>query len=126
MFEWQSYLSVVVGGLLSYNVLFPSDEPNIWRLMGFWSVWMFVIPSLRARDCGSDEKDALNLLFLFLPVLNVALPFFYRSFAFVFTADVVSLLAFYWWKVWWPRYARPTVMRNSLRGDRGSGSSDTP
>ena len=23
-----------IGGLLSFNVLFPSDQPDIWRLMG--------------------------------------------------------------------------------------------
>ncbi len=34
VFEWQAYLSVVVGGLLSFNVLFPSDQPTIARLMG--------------------------------------------------------------------------------------------
>lgn len=36
---------------------------------------MFTIPSLRARECTDREKDALNLLFLAVPLLNVALPF---------------------------------------------------
>lgn len=36
---------------------------------------MFTIPSLRARECTDKEKDALNLLFLAVPLLNVALPF---------------------------------------------------
>jgi len=36
---------------------------------------MFTIPSLRARECTDAEKDALNLLFLAIPLLNVALPF---------------------------------------------------
>jgi hypothetical protein len=25
---------VQIGGLLSFNVLLPSDEPDVWRLMG--------------------------------------------------------------------------------------------
>jgi len=36
---------------------------------------MFTIPSLRTRECTDAEKDALNLLFLAIPLLNVALPF---------------------------------------------------
>eukprot|EP00192_Tetraselmis_astigmatica_P019893 CAMPEP_0117681124 /NCGR_PEP_ID=MMETSP0804-20121206/18780_1 /TAXON_ID=1074897 /ORGANISM="Tetraselmis astigmatica, Strain CCMP880" /LENGTH=188 /DNA_ID=CAMNT_0005490791 /DNA_START=315 /DNA_END=881 /DNA_ORIENTATION=- len=100
IFDVQAWLAVVVGGLLSYNVLFPSDEPTIARLMGMWSIWMFTVPSLRARECTPAEKEALNLLFVAIPVINVALPFVWKSFAFVFTADVVTLLGVMYWKVW--------------------------
>ncbi|GJP69932.1 hypothetical protein CLOP_g928 [Closterium sp. NIES-67] len=48
IFEVQAYLCMALGGLLSYNLVFPSDEPDLWRLMGMWSIWMFTIPSLRA------------------------------------------------------------------------------
>lgn len=41
IFETQAYISMLVGGILSFNLLFPSDHPDIWRLMGMWSVWMF-------------------------------------------------------------------------------------
>lgn len=34
VFEVQAWLAVVVGGLLSFNLIFPSEEPNIARLMG--------------------------------------------------------------------------------------------
>lgn len=34
VFEAQAWLSLFVGGLLSFNVLFPSDEPDIARLLG--------------------------------------------------------------------------------------------
>ena len=78
IFEVQAYASIAVGGLLSFNVLFPSDGPDVWRLMGMWSVWMFAIPSLRARDCPLREKDALNLLFLLVPVVNVLIPLFWK------------------------------------------------
>lgn len=130
VFEVQGYASMLVGGVLSFNLLFPSNEPDLWRLMGMWSIWMFskspsqvstlfqaafspnpstlffsfylfsaAIPSLRARDCPSKEKEALNYLFLIIPLLNVAIPFFYKSFALVWSADTVTFFAMYAWKV---------------------------
>ncbi|KAI5069406.1 hypothetical protein GOP47_0015707 [Adiantum capillus-veneris] len=101
VFEVQGYVSMAFGGLLSYNLIFPSSDPDIWRLMGMWSVWMFTIPSLRARDCSSKEKDALNYLFLGIPLINVLLPLFWKSFAAVWTADVVAFFVTYAWKLNW-------------------------
>mmetsp|Transcript_3739 Transcript_3739/g.9430 ORF Transcript_3739/g.9430 Transcript_3739/m.9430 type:complete len:251 (-) Transcript_3739:90-842(-) len=98
IFEAQAVLSIVVGGLLAYNVIFPSEGPTIARMLGMWSVWMLAVPSLRARDCSSEEKDALNLLFVAIPLLNVLLPLLWRSFAGVFTADVLMMGGVYWWK----------------------------
>lgn len=101
VFEVQGYVSMLLGGALSFNLIFPSDEPDIWRLMGMWSIWMFTIPSLRARDCSKNEKEALNYLFLLIPLLNVIIPFFWKSFAVVWSADVVAFLAMYAWKFGW-------------------------
>lgn len=41
LFEVQGYVSMLLGGALSFNLVFPSNEPDIWRLMGMWSIWMF-------------------------------------------------------------------------------------
>ncbi|PRW57081.1 resistance to phytophthora [Chlorella sorokiniana] len=98
IFEVQAWAALAVGGLLSFNLLLPSDEPNIARLMGMWSIWMFTIPSLRARECTQAEKDALNLLFLAVPLLNVALPFVLKSFPVIFTADCALMAGVYAWK----------------------------
>lgn len=57
------------------------------------------IPSLRARDCSKNEKEALNYLFLLIPLLNVIIPFFWKSFAVVWSADTVAFLGMYAWKV---------------------------
>ena len=95
VFEVQAYLAIVVGGLLAFNVIWPSDEPSIARLMGMWSVWMFTVPSPRARECEATEKDALNLLFVAIPLVNVIIPFFWKSFAGVFSADVLLMAAVY-------------------------------
>ncbi|KAH9730044.1 protein resistance to phytophthora 1 [Citrus sinensis] len=100
VFEVQGYASMLLGGALSFNLIFPSNEPDIWRLMGMWSIWMFAIPSLRARDCSKNEKEALNYLFLLIPLLNVIIPFFWKSFSVVWSADTVAFFAMYAWKVW--------------------------
>ncbi|GJP74558.1 hypothetical protein CLOP_g5117 [Closterium sp. NIES-67] len=50
---------------------------------------MFTIPSLRARDCSENEKTALNYLFLVVPLVNVTLPLVWKSFAAVWSADVI-------------------------------------
>ncbi|KAL5561620.1 hypothetical protein UlMin_031367 [Ulmus minor] len=101
VFEVQGYASMLLGGALSFNLLFPSNEPDIWRLMGMWSIWMFTIPSLRARDCSKNEKEALNYLFLLVPLLNITIPFFLKSFAVVWSADTVAFFAMYAWKLGW-------------------------
>ncbi|KAK6260141.1 hypothetical protein QQP08_003085 [Theobroma cacao] len=101
VFEVQGYVSMLLGGALSFNLIFPSNEPDIWRLMGMWSIWMFTIPSLRARDCSKNEKEALNYLFLIVPLLNVTIPFFWKSFAIVWSADTIAFFAMYAWKVGW-------------------------
>nr|ABK26624.1 unknown [Picea sitchensis] len=101
IFEVQGYLSMVFGGALAFNLIFPSSEPDIWRLMGMWSIWMFTIPSLRARDCSKEEKEALNYLFLLIPLVNVILPFYWRSFSVVWSADTLAFFVMYTWKLKW-------------------------
>lgn len=34
IFTYQAWILMVVGGLLSFNLIFPSDKPDIARLMG--------------------------------------------------------------------------------------------
>ncbi|XP_019454656.1 PREDICTED: uncharacterized protein LOC109355860 isoform X2 [Lupinus angustifolius] len=101
VFEVQAYASMLFGGALSFNLIFPSDQPDIWRLMGMWSIWMFTIPSLRARDCSKNEKEALNYLFLLIPLLNVTIPFFFKSFPLVWSTDIIAFFAMYAWKFGW-------------------------
>lgn len=101
IFEVQAYASMLAGGALSFNLVFPSSEPDIWRLMGMWSIWMFTIPSLRARDCSNKEKEALNYLFILVPLINVIIPFFVKSFAVVWSADTVAFFIMYAWKLGW-------------------------
>ncbi|MED6130476.1 hypothetical protein PIB30_000975 [Stylosanthes scabra] len=59
------------------------------------------IPSLRARDCSKNEKEALNYLFLLVPLINVIIPFFWKSFAVVWSADTIAFFGMYAWKFGW-------------------------
>lgn len=82
---------------------------------------MFTVPSLRAKECMPREKDALNLLFVLIPLMNVALPFVWKSFPFIFTADAVAVFATYYVKgVWREVYGFPvgpelTAIENALK-----------
>ena len=68
-------------------------------LCRMWSIWMFTVPALRARECPAAEKEALNYLFLLIPVMNVTLPLVWKSFPFIYSADVAALAGLYAWKV---------------------------
>ncbi|KAK8614608.1 hypothetical protein V6N13_068408 [Hibiscus sabdariffa] len=41
VFKVQGYVSLRLGGVLSFNLIFPPNEPDVWRLMNMWSIWMF-------------------------------------------------------------------------------------
>lgn len=102
-------------------MLFPTDDPSIPRLLGMWSIWTFTIPSLRARECTAKEKDALNLLFIAVPLLNVLLPFVWKNFGFIFVADVVTVFGIYYWKgVWQEVYGLPFAYQQSASSDQNS------
>ena len=75
----QAYLSLVAGALLSYNLVLPSDEPNIARLMGMWSIWMFTVPSLRARECDPKVGGTTHKTFISCPILFF-LTFYFQHF----------------------------------------------
>lgn len=54
VFEVQAYASMLLGGVLSFNLVFPSNEPDIWRLMGMWSIWMF------SKSCLHYDKLVMH------------------------------------------------------------------
>ena len=56
VFEVQAYVSLLLGGALSFNLIFPSNEPDLWRLMGMWSIWMF------SKLCTLDFNSQFYLL----------------------------------------------------------------
>ena len=55
---------------------FPTVTLDIsLRALGFWSFWLFIIPSLRARRPRGWEKLALNIAFLGSPIVTIGAPF---------------------------------------------------
>ena len=49
-----------------------------------------------ARECDAREKDALNFLFVAIPLINVLIPIVWKSFPAVFTADCVLMAYMYY------------------------------
>lgn len=48
---------------------------------------------------GRDEKQALNVAFLVLPLVNVGMPVFWKSFGGIWSVDLMVLGACYAWFV---------------------------
>lgn len=97
LFLIQALVFIGIGGVLANNIV-PSVEsvPLVGRALGFWTIWLFTIPALRARKGTSKtEKSALNVAFLATPLLNVALPALTRNCGVIWAADVVLLGACY-------------------------------
>lgn len=51
VFEVQAWLSLAVGGLLSFNLLFPTDQPSIARMLGCALLFFFSPPCLALGCC---------------------------------------------------------------------------
>jgi hypothetical protein len=73
-----------------------------------WAIWMFTIPSLRAKECTANEKEALNYLFLGVPIMNVLIPFVSKSFPIIFVLNTAAVVGMYAYKgVWREIYGIP-------------------
>ena len=80
VFVWQSVLSILVCGLCVYDAVpFFPHLSLVVRVLGFWGIWLFTIPSLRSRKPGgvwgmsNQEKTALDISFLLTPLVNIGL-----------------------------------------------------
>ena len=49
-----------------------------------------------------DRINLRSYRFLGLPLVNVILPLIWKSFAFVYSADMVLTLGLYWFRYWSP------------------------
>mmetsp|Transcript_22782 Transcript_22782/g.43804 ORF Transcript_22782/g.43804 Transcript_22782/m.43804 type:complete len:414 (-) Transcript_22782:136-1377(-) len=102
VFVWQSVLSVVIFGLISYDALpgFPNLDLVV-QVIGFWGIWLFTIPSLRSRKPGGtwgmskEEKRALDISFLLTPVANLGVPFITKDIPTIFWTNLAVLAACY-------------------------------
>lgn len=94
LFGIQAAVTCVIGGVLAFNV--TGDFPLVLQALGFWTVWLFTVPSLRARKgLPSYEKSALNVAFLGMPLLNIGMAALTRECGVIWGADVVLLAVLY-------------------------------
>jgi hypothetical protein len=95
LFIGQSLIAVLLSGVMVFDA-FPGIHLDLsLRALGFWSYWLFVIPSLRARRPRGWEKRALNVAFLGSPLLTLGMPFLTKEPATIWGANLVLLLGCY-------------------------------
>ncbi len=73
-FPCLSCLAISIQQAYDQVPFFPHVDLSI-QVLGFWFVWLFTVPSLRARKPGPSEKVALDIAFLATPVVSFAMPF---------------------------------------------------
>ena len=97
LFLSQSILAIGASALMAYNVVpgYYHDLPLPLQVFGYWSFWMFIIPSLRARKPGPIEKNALNGAFLLTPVISLAMPFITKDIPTIWWANAITTAACY-------------------------------
>jgi len=105
VFRGQALISILVGGALAFDKMpFFPDVPIAARAFGFWAMWLFTIPSLRAvKPLGypqlgispAQEKKALNLAFVLTPFTTIALPFATKDPGAIFSVNLAVVAACY-------------------------------
>ena len=103
VFRGQALLSILIGGALAFDKMpFYPDVPIAARAFGFWTMWLFTIPSLRAvKPLGyprfnispTQEKKALNLAFVLTPLTTIALPFATQDPSIIFAINAAVVAA---------------------------------
>uniref|UniRef100_A0A7S3EKL0 Uncharacterized protein n=4 Tax=Rhodosorus marinus TaxID=101924 RepID=A0A7S3EKL0_9RHOD len=92
VFLVQGWGSAAIGGIMaSGHVPFVPDVPLGARVLGFWLIWLFTIPALRARKPAKWEKSALNFAFLGIILANVITPFFTKEPLTLWTIDMAIM-----------------------------------
>ncbi|CAM9740317.1 unnamed protein product [Ectocarpus sp. 4 AP-2014] len=96
VFVGQAVITTILGGLMASDQVpfFPHVDISI-QVLGFWFVWLFTVPSLRARKPGASEKVALDIAFLATPVVSFAMPFVTKEPVPIYWANIGTLVACY-------------------------------
>ncbi|CAN0347239.1 unnamed protein product, partial [Ectocarpus sp. 13 AM-2016] len=96
VFVGQAVITTILGGLMASDQVpfFPHVDISV-QVLGFWFVWLFTVPSLRARKPGASEKVALDIAFLATPVVSFAMPFVTKEPVPIYWANIATLVACY-------------------------------
>jgi len=115
---------------LSWLGLTPQGVKFVFQLFGLWGIWLVTVPALRARKPGGpygmgyEERRALDLSFLVLPLICVLTPFLSKNPVLTFWACLLTLGALYLWS-----FNTPLAEENKDASRRGAStvtSSDLP
>jgi len=95
VFIGQALIAGGISGVAAFDA-FPTVTIDIsLQALGFWSWWLFIIPSLRARRPRGWEKLALNIAFLGSPIITIGTPFLVRDPSFIWSANCAFFVASY-------------------------------
>jgi len=95
VFIGQAVLAAGISGVAAFDA-FPTVMIDIsLQALGFWSWWLFIIPSLRARRPRGWEKLALNIAFLGSPIITIGAPFILKEPSFIWSANAAFFVASY-------------------------------
>ena len=95
VFIGQALIAIVLGGFAAFDA-FPWFTIDLsLRALGFWSFWLFIIPSLRARRPRGWEKLALNIAFIGSPIVTIGAPFLTKSPPLIWELNLALLVGCY-------------------------------
>jgi hypothetical protein len=95
VFVGQALIAMGLGGVAAFDA-FPWFTIDLsLRALGFWSFWLFIIPSLRARRPRGWEKVALDIAFLGSPIVTIGAPFLTKDPAAIWGVNLALLAASY-------------------------------
>lgn len=97
LFRGQAYVTIALSLALVYDVVpfFPHLDLSV-RVLGFWSWWLFTVPSLRSiKPLAKAEKKALDAAFLATLVASLLAPFATKDPAAIWWIDFATVGACY-------------------------------
>jgi len=95
VFVGQSLIAASLSGLMAFDALPVYTIDISLRALAFWSWWLFIIPSLRARRPRGWEKKSLDIAFLGSPIITLGLPFLTKDPGMIWSANCALVAVAY-------------------------------
>ena len=97
VFRGQALLCAAASLLLVYDAVPVFGHQELYvRVLGYWSWWLFTIPSLRSiKPLSKEEKTALDVAFFATLVASVATPTFTKDLPTIWWVDFAVVAASY-------------------------------
>jgi len=140
VFEWQAWLALFCGRAAVFQCAVPHGRAQHSKVDGHVELWMFTIPSLRAKIVHCAREGCTQFAVPASATTECGAALVWKSFPFIFAADVVAVVGVYAWKgVWAECYGIPlgaaappaavaaatgSSSSSSSTGDAAAGSND--